>query len=70
MCSSDLVVTKITEWIAKNGTPELIISGGASGVDALAEDYAVMMGIPFQKFLPDWDRYGKAAGPSEESTNY
>lgn len=40
-----------------------IISGGASGVDALAEEYANLHQIPFKLFSADWKKYGKAAGP-------
>lgn len=40
-----------------------IISGGASGVDELAEEYAFLHQIPFKLFQADWEKYGKAAGP-------
>lgn len=40
-----------------------IISGGASGVDKLAEEYAFLHQIPFKLFQADWEKYGKAAGP-------
>jgi predicted Rossmann fold nucleotide-binding protein DprA/Smf involved in DNA uptake len=42
---------------------EEIISGGATGADTLAERYAKEKGIPLRVFLPDWNKYGKAAGP-------
>ena len=41
----------------------MIISGGAKGVDRLGERFAIENSIPFQRFLPDWSKYGKAAGP-------
>ena len=40
-----------------------IISGGAKGVDTMAEEFAIENGVPFKKFIPQWDFYGKAAGP-------
>lgn len=40
-----------------------VISGGASGVDALGERYAQEMDIPLKVYKADWERYGKAAGP-------
>lgn len=40
-----------------------IVSGGAEGADQLAESYAIDHNINFQEFLPDWDKYGKSAGP-------
>ncbi len=40
-----------------------IISGGADGADALAERYALETGTKLTTYLPDWNKYGKAAGP-------
>ncbi|MCB0339568.1 MAG: DUF2493 domain-containing protein [Bdellovibrionales bacterium] len=40
-----------------------VISGGARGVDRLAESWASTKGIPLRIFEADWERYGKAAGP-------
>lgn len=42
---------------------EMIISGGATGADDLAEKYAHKHNIPIKIFLPDWQKYGRAAGP-------
>jgi len=39
----------------------LIISGGARGVDSLAEEYADAFGIPKLIFLPDYKKYSKKA---------
>ena len=41
----------------------VIVSGGASGVDAMAERYAKENSLPFELFEADWKRYGKSAGP-------
>lgn len=38
-----------------------IISGGAKGVDTLAQLYAREHEIPVRVFLPDYKRYGRAA---------
>lgn len=40
-----------------------IVSGGASGADALAERYARSRGLAFRAFPADWRRWGKLAGP-------
>jgi predicted Rossmann fold nucleotide-binding protein DprA/Smf involved in DNA uptake len=40
---------------------ECIISGGADGVDAIAEAYADAKGISKVIVRPQYDRYGKAA---------
>ena len=49
--------------IAKAVPPdtELIISGGASGIDTIAEKYADAHGIPKKIFYPDYGLYGKSA---------
>jgi hypothetical protein len=40
-----------------------VVSGGAAGADRLGEAYAVGKGLPIKKFLPDWNKHGRAAGP-------
>ena len=45
----------------KNRIIELI-SGGASGADALAEAWAITNNVPVKLFKPDWKKYGRAAG--------
>jgi len=40
----------------------LVISGGAKGVDTLAENWARENGIEVQIFPADWARYGRGAG--------
>ena len=43
------------------GDFEEIVSGGAVGVDSCAEAYARKNGIRFTVFLPEYERYGRAA---------
>lgn len=40
-----------------------LVSGGADGVDTLAKEYANQHNLDYQEFTPDWDEYGKSAGP-------
>lgn len=40
-----------------------VVSGGASGVDRLGERYARLHGLPLRRFLADWSRFGRSAGP-------
>lgn len=42
---------------------DIIISGGATGTDQLAERYAKEKAIPIIIHKPQWNTYGKAAGP-------
>lgn len=54
----------IREWDISNYVPpetDLVISGGAKGVDALAERYADEHGIAKRIIRPRYDLYGKAA---------
>lgn len=39
-----------------------IVSGGAEGVDTLAEQFAEEYNIPLKVYKPDWKKYGKKAG--------
>jgi len=41
---------------------DAIISGGARGVDAMAEHYAEVNDIPTIIHPAEWDKYGKGAG--------
>lgn len=47
---------------------ECIISGGAKGVDTLAEIFAKEFNIKTEIYLPQWDVYGKAAGMIRNKT--
>lgn len=40
----------------------VIISGGARGVDSMAEKWAKFRGLKVQIFQPNWGKYGKQAG--------
>ena len=40
-----------------------LVSGGADGVDADAEEWALAQKIPITRFQPNWSAYGRAAGP-------
>lgn len=50
--------------ILKNEKAEIIIiSGHCSGVDLMGETYAAENGFKIEIFLPEWKKYGRAAGP-------
>ena len=38
-----------------------IVSGGAKGVDSAVAEYARKNGIPLTEFLPEYERFGRAA---------
>lgn len=41
---------------------DVVISGGARGVDTVAVDTAKALGIPTMVFPAEWDKHGKKAG--------
>mgnify|MGYP003680350350 FL=1 len=53
---------KMVDKLYKNETIE-IVSGGATGADALGERYAREKGYTIKPFPADWEVHGKAAGP-------
>ena len=57
--SRSLTDTDINKFIPPDA--ELIISGGAIGVDTLAEKYADAKGIKKMILYPDYELYGKSA---------
>ena len=58
----------VKEAIEKSGFKITeVISGGAQGVDKLGERWALENNIPVKRFLADWIKHGKAAGPIRNS---
>jgi len=39
-----------------------IVSGGATGADRMAQDYAMDTATPITIYYPNWNKHGKAAG--------
>ena len=44
----------IESWVGENGYPDLIIVGGASGVDYMAERWADNNSVPIAVFSEEW----------------
>lgn len=40
----------------------VIVTGGAKGVDKIAENWAIINNIPFVIHSPNWSKFGKSAG--------
>lgn len=57
--SRSLKIDDIGRYLPEN-TSE-IITGGAKGIDKCAEHYANENGIKLTVFLPEYERYGRAA---------
>lgn len=57
--SRNLVVEDLEKYFPTH--PDEIVSGGASGIDTCAREFAKSRGIPLKEFLPQYGRYGKSA---------
>lgn len=65
MSFEDLVIyvcSKLDLEIQKHKEPIILMSGGAKGVDIIAEEYAKYNNLPFELYKADWDSFGKSAG--------
>ena len=56
--SRTLVLEDISPYVADC---DEIVSGGAKGVDTYAAEYARKNSIKLTEFLPDYEKYGRAA---------
>lgn len=55
---------RLAQILAENvGADDTIVEGGAKGVDTMARDWAEAREINIVEFIPDWAKYGRAAGP-------
>ena len=68
--SRGIIVEDIERYLP-DGVDE-IVSGGAKGVDLCAKEYAKKNDIKYTEFLPDYNRYGRAAPikRNDEIINY
>lgn len=57
--SRKLKVNNLENYLPADTTE--IISGGARGIDTSAKEYALSHKIKLTEFLPDYNKYGKAA---------
>lgn len=54
----------VLEAIKESQFPiSVVVSGGAKGVDALGERYALENNIHLEVYPADWEKHGRAAGP-------
>ena len=57
--SRNLTNIALEEYLSEE--PEELVSGGAVGIDSCVAEYAKRKGIKLTEFLPQYDRYGRAA---------
>lgn len=57
--SRGLIIEDMHKYIPKDTTE--IVSGGASGVDTCAKNYAIRHKLLMTEFLPEYDKYAKYA---------
>lgn len=54
---------KIMDYLMTLYYPDVkIVVGDAQGTDSMVRVYCKFFGIPCEKFVAEWDKYGKAAG--------
>ncbi len=53
---------RVRKYVSKLSPNDTIVSGGAKGVDATAEDEARKLGMEVISIPPEWDKYGRRAG--------
>lgn len=55
---------RLAEILEKEvGADDIIVEGGATGVDSMAREWAEARGIAVIEIRADWKKYGRAAGP-------
>jgi len=57
--SRGLQIENLGEYLPEDVTE--IVSGGAKGIDTCAREYALANGIKLVEFLPEYEKYAKAA---------
>lgn len=57
--SRGLTVSDLERYLPKETTE--IVSGGAKGIDSCAREYALSHNMRLTEFLPEYDKYGRAA---------
>lgn len=57
--SRGLQISDLGNYLPENVTE--IVSGGAKGIDTCAKEYAISRGIKLTEYLPEYEKYGKAA---------
>ena len=67
--SRGIEVKNISDYISAE---DEIVSGGAKGVDSCAKEYARKNALKITEFLPEYDKYGRAAPivRNKEIVNY
>lgn len=57
--SRTLTIDNLEEYLPRETTE--IVSGGAKGIDTCAREYALANNLKLTEFLPEYERYGRAA---------
>jgi hypothetical protein len=58
-----VVANAIQQWISEHGPVTRVLCGDCRGADTFGRHWAETVGVSVLRYQPDWDRYGKAAGP-------
>jgi len=52
----------VRRFVSRLQDDDIVVSGGARGVDATAARFARARGLKVEEYIPDWEKLGKAAG--------
>ena len=58
----DFARWKIYRFLDERKRQDIVVSGGARGIDSLAEEVVKQMGMTCTVYEADWQKYGKQAG--------
>jgi len=62
-CLTSFEFVQCSSIIHTHGPVTEIVSGGATGADAIGEKIAVILSLPVRTFEAQWRTHGKMAGP-------
>jgi len=57
-----LNLDEVRQFVREQSRDTVIVSGGAVGVDSAAVAEARRLGMPYEVYLPDWQKHGRRAG--------
>ena len=69
MCDWDLFIEGVVRIIEQYGEPTEVVSGGAPGAHAMAEQWATSNGYKLTVYPAEFSKYGSSAAPARNGEN-
>lgn len=54
---------EVRAFMKANPGTTTIVSGGATGADKMAKQFAISSGLEYVEYAADWNKHGRGAGP-------